>query len=51
MTSALTASSPFAHSLDNNGLSGLNRYGGAYDAESITALCEGLKGSALTALR
>ena len=42
---------PFARSLSFNQLCGLNEYGhGTYTAEGITALCEGLKGSAVTSL-
>ena len=42
---------PFARSLSNNALCGLNENGnGTYTAEGITALCEGLKGSAVTSL-
>ena len=41
----------FVRSLANNLLCGLNKYGrGTYTAEGITALCEGLKGSAVTSL-
>ena len=43
---------PFlARSLSDNAICGLNKYGsGTYTAEGITALCEGLKGSAVTSL-
>ena len=43
---------PFlARSLSGNAICGLNEYGdGTYTAEGITALCEGLKGSAATSL-
>ena len=42
---------PFVRSLANNALCGVNEYGqGTYTAEGITALCEGLKGSAVTSL-
>ena len=42
---------PFVRSLASNQLCGLNQYGeGTYTAEGITALCEGLKGSAVTSL-
>ena len=42
---------PFARSLSGNQLCGLNDFGfGTYTAEGITALCEGLKGSAVTSL-
>ena len=42
---------PFARSLSRNELCGLNYRGeGIYTAEGITALCEGLKGSAVTSL-
>ena len=42
---------PFARSLSGNQLCGLNNRGkGIYTAEGITALCEGLKGSAVTSL-
>ena len=40
-----------ARSLSDNALCGLSKYGsGTYTAEGITALCEGLKGSAVTSL-
>ena len=39
-------------SLADNALCGINEYGGGtYTAEGINALCEGLKGSAITTLR
>ena len=39
-------------SLANNALCGVNEYGnGTYTAEGINALCEGLKGSAITSLK
>ena len=42
---------PFARSLSGSQLCGLNNLGhGTYTAEGITALCEGLKGSAVTSL-
>ena len=43
---------PFVRSLANNALCGINPYNGegTYTAEGITALCEGLKGSAVTSL-
>ena len=43
---------PFlARSLSDNAICGINKYGfGTYTAEGITALCEGLKGSAVTSL-
>ena len=42
---------PFARSLSKNQLCGLDEYGrGTYIAEGINALCEGLKGSAVTSL-
>ena len=43
---------PFlARSLSENAICGLNQYGKyTYTAEGITALCEGLKGSAVTSL-
>ena len=42
---------PFARSLSGNQLCGLNaRNEGIYTAEGINALCEGLKGSAVTSL-
>ena len=42
---------PLARSLSGNQLCGLNEFGsGIYTAEGITALCEGLKGSAVTSL-
>ena len=43
---------PFlARSLSDNGICGLDKYGnGTYTAEGINALCEGLKGSAVTSL-
>ena len=43
---------PFlAHSLSDNAICGLNEdREGTYTAEGITALCEGLKGSAVTSL-
>ena len=42
---------PFVRSLGNNALCGINMVGqGTYTAEGITALCEGLKGSAVTSL-
>ena len=41
----------FVRSLDNNALCGIDEDGnGTYTAEGITALCEGLKGSAVTSL-
>ena len=43
--------SPHARSLSNNQLCGLDSLGrGTYTAKGITALCEGLKGSAVTSL-
>ena len=40
-----------ARSLSNNRMCGINAYGhGTYTAEGINALCEGLKGSAVTSL-
>ena len=40
-----------ARSLSNNALCGIDTYGnGTYAIEGITALCEGLKGSAVTSL-
>ena len=42
---------PFVRSLASNQLCGLNQYiESTYTAEGITALCEGLKGSAVTSL-
>ena len=42
---------PFVRSLANNELCGVTlEFGGTYTAEGITALCEGLKGSAVTSL-
>ena len=42
---------PFVRSLANNALCGINDRGrGTYTAKGITALCEGLKGSAVTSL-
>ena len=43
---------PFARSLANNELCGINPFSdkGTFTAEGITALCEGLKGSAVTSL-
>ena len=41
---------PFVRSLANNALCGVTDYGVTYTAEGITALCEGLKGSAVTSL-
>ena len=42
---------PFVRSLANNALCGIDTYGdGSYTAEGINALCEGLKGSAVTSL-
>ena len=43
---------PFlARSLSENTICGLDKYGyGTYTADGITALCEGLKGSAVTSL-
>ena len=42
---------PFVRSLANNELCGVDKYGeGTYTAEGIHALCEGLKGSAVTSL-
>ena len=42
---------PFVRSLANNVLCGVTKYGvGTYTAEGIAALCEGLKGSAVTSL-
>ena len=43
---------PFAaRSLSDNAICGRNKLGeGTYTAEGITALCEGLKGSAVTSL-
>ena len=43
---------PHVRSLSENALCGFNPYtgGGTYTAEGITALCEGLKGSAVTSL-
>ena len=55
-TLGLYASIPAEHlssarSLAGNALCGVNEYGdGTYTAEGITALCEGLKGSAVTSL-
>ena len=49
-----TSSPPCSRSLAGNGLCGVwTKYGqqkGTYTAEGITALCEGLKGSAVTSL-
>ena len=40
-----------ARSLSDNALCGVNKFGqGTYTAVGITALCEGLKGSAVTSL-
>ena len=39
-----------ARSLRDNAICGVTEYGGTYTAEGITALCEGLKGSAVTSL-
>ena len=42
---------PFARSLSGNRICGVDKDGyGTYTAEGITALCEGLKGSAVTSL-
>ena len=42
---------PFVRSLDSNALCGLDEYGsGTYTAKGINALCEGLKGSAVTSV-
>ena len=43
---------PFVRSLAKNGLCGIHAITGkgTYTAEGITALCEGLKGSAVTSL-
>ena len=42
---------PFARSLSENMICGVNINGhGDYTTEGITALCEGLKGSAVTSL-
>ena len=42
---------PFAaRSLSDNAICGLVLGGGTYTAEGIIALCEGLKGSAVTSL-
>ena len=40
-------------SLSNNQLCGINPYNGSgtYTAKGITALCEGLKGSAVTSVK
>ena len=47
----MTTFCSLARSLSNNALCGVNDYGeGSYTAEGITALCEGLKGSAVTSL-
>ena len=47
----MTLLSSLARSLSDNALCGLNKYGrGTYTAEGITALCEALKGSAVTSL-
>ena len=41
-----------ARSLSDNHICGINKYGkGTYTAEGINALCEGLKGSAITSLK
>ena len=41
----------FLYSLAGNQLCGLNEYGyGTYTVEGINALCEGLKGTAVTSL-
>ena len=48
--SPLTSSSPCSRSLAGNALCGVTAFGGTYTAEGITALCEGLKGSAVTSL-
>ena len=49
--SPLNTSPPLACSLAGNCVCGLNWRGeGTYTAEGITALCEGLKGSAVTSL-
>ena len=42
---------PFVRSLANNALCGIDKRRGTYTAEGITALCEGLKGSAVTSLK
>ena len=48
----LTLPSPQLGSLDSNQLCGVNFSGkGTYTTESITKLCEGLKGSSVTSLR
>ena len=40
-----------SRSLSDNAICGLDEYGdGTYSAEGITALCEGLKSSAVTSL-
>ena len=42
---------PFVRSLDSNQLCGIYQLSdGTYTAKGITALCEGLKGSAVTSL-
>ena len=42
---------PFARSLSGNRICGVDYNGnGVYTTEGITALCEGLKGSAVTSL-
>ena len=42
---------PFARSLSKNKICGIDQNGfGTYTAEGFTALCEGLKGSAVTSL-
>ena len=43
--------SSLARSLSDNAICGIDYFGdGTYTAEGITALCEGLKGSAVTSL-
>ena len=40
------------HSLANNQLCGLNKFGdGTYNAEGVNKLCEGLKNSSITNLK
>ena len=47
----MTLCPPNARSLSENARCGVDKYGyGTYTAVGITALCEGLKGSAVTSL-
>ena len=51
MSAPMTLLSFLTRSLSDNELCGVDKYGtGTYTAVGITALCEGLKGSAVTSL-